>query len=116
MFEGLCLSDEYHLPFSHHGISFCGIDDFFARGLWPIENGEVEVLFIFRESFLDDVVRDSIDVIGLLAHQVIDGFEIARLDLADYLFVRDAGFLCHIDVFSPVPDGTGTTANAEKGA
>ena len=75
MRQTLRLAHHDHLSLCHHGVSLGRIDDFLCGGLCAVEDSEIDIPLVLSQGLLDDIIRDAVNVIGLLAHQTIDGFE-----------------------------------------
>ena len=56
-------------------------------GVATVEGGEAEVALLLGESVADDGLLQTVDLISLLAHQHIDGFELALGDSLQYLLI-----------------------------
>ena len=68
----------HHLMLGHHRITLGGINNSSYIHICPVYNGQVELLFRFGQNIVCYIVGNEIDVIGFLAHKIIDGTVLLR--------------------------------------
>ena len=98
--QRLCLLDDDDLMFGHHGIALGSRYDATHISILAIDNHLVESSFLLGEHMLGNIVREAVYVVRLLAHEIVHGSKLPRVNLLDDAVVCDF-LLCHEKKFAP---------------
>ena len=87
--------DDDHLIFGHHGITTGIIGHLRGRHIRAEQHGLIEVALLGLQHMFCNIVADLVDIIRLLAHQIIDGCKTARLQIGHDTVETCIFCLCH---------------------
>ena len=91
---GLGFAHEYNAPFGHHGIGMRQLYHLVDVCFCAIHDVKIEISLILAQHSVHYGVAQTVDIVVLLAHQIIDGSNLLRLDIAQDFLVGD-GSCCH---------------------
>ena len=91
----LRLLDDEHLSFGHHRIALGSIHNLRCVDVRAKHNRLVEVPFLRLQHVVSNPVANLVDIIRLIARQIIDGLKLASLQLTHHAIVCYCS-LCHI--------------------
>lgn len=75
------------------GVAARGQDDAGGIGVGTVEREQIEVALVGFEQRIGNEVGQAVDVVALLAHEIIDGLHVAGADVAaDFLVSRSGCF------------------------
>ena len=90
--ESLCVTDilgffdDDNLSLGHHGVAFGSIDNLGSRNVRAEQDCLVEITFLWLQGIFGYPVANLVDIIALLAHQVIHWGELTLFQVAHDCF------------------------------